>query len=984
MSTILQKFHNPDMDSRGMFRCWFPDAGADLDRIENHVKTVYEAGFGGMEIAMVPQFAEFDQREYGWGTPRWKEMIRRILKTAVSCPEPMKIDLTITAHWPPALNTIDPNHPAAQKELRYTVTKVTEAGVAELPMPKTRTCDDDAGDAAHFIFVDQFLCAIKGKIVGRKGDQYILEHNSLEDVSRFVTVLDKTTPAGIALDESKFGAKPRLADVQHYYSIDLTAAGFTPSQGETWEIGDELLFAYFTRGTGQTLSGRSMPMFHLYLPMADKMYATDYYCTEGTDAIISFWEENILDDEIRGLMQQIDGAIFEDSIELSCATIPWTNRFAENFRSLRGYDILPFLPVLQSLKGSPWRFLTDKRIEKLLVDDYYTTLNDLYIRDHVQRLTDWTHTFGYKYRAQSYGGDVNTAAASCVLDVAEGESLGFGEMREFFRNLAGGVHMTGRKFLSDEVLADLMAGYCLDWKSAAGTLNSNWAAGVNRMVIHGMSYESEVSGKFSQWPGWHAFQNAFADPWGDRQPYWPEVKKLSGYIARNQSVLQNGTPKLDIAVYKAQRAYGYGYTKLLDYGYSYDVISNPHLFLPQTTVKNGLLCPYGPAYQAILLVDQVMLPTASAERLLELAQAGLPVIFVGKTPEMATGAFTDNAVIHAIVEEMRACENVSFVPDLDAAVVCLKERGIKARAAYSQAKVESICRQDESGTYYFFYNGGEETRLKALLSGSGKPVMLDAWTGKEIPLAYEETAHGIAVTLPLAHRDSAMVALLPDAAEAKSVCYGEDIILGSFDTTVISWGPDADAAVPTQSKKTVLNLGVQKLCSWDQLPVTEEQLGLLGVDGMNHVSGHGIYKARFTLPACDGAVLSVETGDCMVVGGTVNGQPLPPVNQRSGKVDLAGLVHEGENTLELTVATTLINRLRIAHPMFDGKGGMPAPPTGGPQGSDGEESDIEAVIHIIDDDDYEMPGAPMDMGGPRMGDYTYGLYSVAVTPYLNP
>lgn len=67
-----------------------------------------------------------------------------------------------------------------------------------------------------------------------------------------------------------------------------------------------------------------------------------------------FGEKNILDDdEIRQLMEKIEGAIFEDSIELSCGTIPWTNRFAENFKTLRGYDILPFLPVLQSLRGSP-------------------------------------------------------------------------------------------------------------------------------------------------------------------------------------------------------------------------------------------------------------------------------------------------------------------------------------------------------------------------------------------------------------------------------------------------------------------------------------------------------------------------------------------------------------------------------------------------------------------------------------------------------
>ena len=214
--------------------------------------------------------------------------------------------------------------------------------------------------------------------MGRKGEKYILSDASLTDVSRFVRTLDKTTPAGIAPEETKFGSKPKLADTQHYYEIDLDAAEIPTGQGEGWEIGDWLLFTYFTRGTGQTLSGRSMPMFHLHLPMADKMYATDYYCTEGTDAIIDVWEKNILDDaEIRNLMGKIDGAIFEDSIELACATIPWTNRFAEEFRSMRGYDVLPYLPILQSLKGSPWKFLTDKGIERLLVDDYYTTLNDL-------------------------------------------------------------------------------------------------------------------------------------------------------------------------------------------------------------------------------------------------------------------------------------------------------------------------------------------------------------------------------------------------------------------------------------------------------------------------------------------------------------------------------------------------------------------------------------------------------------------------------
>ncbi len=975
MSDLIYSFFSPDHDAKGMFRCWFPDAGADLDRVEHQVRSVYEAGFGGMEIAMVPQYVDFDPRAYGWATPRWKEMLRRILKTADSLPEPFRIDLTITAHWPPALNTIDPNHPAAQKELSYTVSKVSASGIWELPMPKTRTCDDDAGDAAHFIFTDTFLAAVSAKITGRKGDKYIL--SELKDVSSCVSVLDKTTPAGIAMDETLYGDKPKLADTQHYYAIDLNAAGIPAQQGGTWEIGDTLLLSYFTRGTGETLSGRSMEMFHLQLPMADKMYATDYYCREGTDAIIDVWETKILDDpEIRSLMTKIGGAIFEDSIELFCTTIPWTNRFPQEFEDLRGYSIVPYLPILQSLKGSPARFLTDKGIEKKLVDDYYTTLNELYLRDHVERLQNWTHSFGCQYRAQSYGGDVNTSAASCVLDIAEGESLGFGEMREYFRNISGGVHMTGRKFVSDEVLADLMCGYQLDWKQAIGTLNSNWAAGVNRMIIHGMSYEKEFSGIYSQWPGWHAFQNAFADPWGERQTYWKDIHQLSDFIARTQGVLQSGVAKMDVAVFKGQRAYGWGYTRLMDDGYNYDVISNPHLLLSTAVVKDGCLCPDGPGYRALLVADQEMLPLASAKILLKLAKAGLPVVFSGKLPHMANGAMSDDQAVADVLNAMLALPNVRSVPDLDGVVQAFRELGVTPLCSYHHEKLEPLCRKDGDQVCYFIYNGGEPADVALTLQGSGKPVLLNAYTGTQEPMAYTTAEGGVTVQASIGRRDAILIAMAEDAAAPVGRSYDAPIALTEAKTEIESWGPDPDAAIPTQSKKTVVSFGTQPLGAWDALSADQATLDTLGVDSMAHVSGRGTYQLRFQLPVCDGAGLTLETGDCMVTAGTVNGHPLPPVNQRTGKADLTGLVQSGENTLEVTVCTTLINRMRIAHPLFDGKGGMPAPPA-----PDHAEEGEAPMMGNMADDDYELPAAPMDMPAPHSGETHYGLLRASIQPY---
>jgi len=246
------------------------------------------------------------------------------------------------------------------------------------------------------------------------------------------------------------------------------------------------------------------------------------------------------------------------------------------------------------------------------------------------------------------------------------------------------------------------------------------------------------------------------------------------------------------------------------------------------------------------------------------------------------------------------------------------------------------------------------------------------------PISYAPAENGVAVSVELAEKEAKIIALVPDVEPARRRKCGETISLCKFHTVVESWGPDPDAAVPTQSKKTVLDFGEQLPGRWNDLPATAEQLQELDVDGMQHVSGRGTYTAGFSLPACDGAELTVETGDCMVVAGRVNGKPLPPVNQRSGKVDLTGLVHGGENTLELTIATTLINRLRIAHPLFDGKGGLPAPP----QPAEGDPDSHELIIGTLSDEDYELPGAPMDMPAPGSGAYAYGVYAVTVTPYM--
>ncbi len=83
-----------------------------------------------------------DTRSYGWGTDNWIKLMKKVLKAAAKVPGGFQVDATITSHWPPLLNTIDPNDEAASKELSFSVTPITAddiaSGTIKLELPLQR------------------------------------------------------------------------------------------------------------------------------------------------------------------------------------------------------------------------------------------------------------------------------------------------------------------------------------------------------------------------------------------------------------------------------------------------------------------------------------------------------------------------------------------------------------------------------------------------------------------------------------------------------------------------------------------------------------------------------------------------------------------------------------------------------------------------------------------------------------------------------
>ncbi len=129
--------------------------------------------------------------------------------------------------------------------------------------------------------------------------------------------------------------------------------------------------------------------------------------------------------------------------------------------------------------------------------------------------------------------------------------------------MASGRDLAGHRLLSCEAICYNGAAYNTSWgansvsptaqNQALFTINSIFAAGVNRLMIHGFPYAQAPD---VTWPGFAAFSpyynNAigFGEAWGPRTPQWEHVPGIAAYIARTQLVLQTGTPTYDVAFWR--------------------------------------------------------------------------------------------------------------------------------------------------------------------------------------------------------------------------------------------------------------------------------------------------------------------------------------------------------------------------------------------------------------------------------------------------
>ncbi|MCU7551583.1 glycosyl hydrolase [Chitinophagaceae bacterium LB-8] len=228
-----------------------------------------------------------------------------------------------------------------------------------------------------------------------------------------------------------------------------------------------------------------------------------------------------------------------------CGSQNWSTVFLEEFKRRRGYDLLPYLPVMA---GVP---VENADVSERFLHDVRETINELVSDNFYKTMAQFAHKYGVSFSGESVAptmtGDGMQHNASLDIPMGEFWLNSPSHDKPFdIMDAVSGAHIYGKNLIMAEAFTTVR----MAWDEHPGILkpvgDRNYAMGINKFVIH----------VFAQ------------NPWMDRKPgmtldgvglyfqrdqtWWNSGRAWVQYLQRCQALLQEGKPVVDIAVFTGE------------------------------------------------------------------------------------------------------------------------------------------------------------------------------------------------------------------------------------------------------------------------------------------------------------------------------------------------------------------------------------------------------------------------------------------------
>ncbi|SDN41728.1 alpha-L-rhamnosidase [Actinomyces ruminicola] len=960
-SLTRARFATPEAADRPGIRWWWQQPTPVAELLEE-LRAIAAAGFGEVEIAFSPGF---------WADAAQREALGAVLEEARGLG--VGVAMTLGAAWPlQTPNTARGTAHAAQ-ELQYGVAWV------EGDRRSAARAGTGRGAAESSAPADSLGGAITTPVPAPFDDPDRERGGKLIAVVA-ARVVQRGTPPRVVDSGNPWGKPTKIIEPERSTLLDETTltvlTGAVRGEGAsavvTWRPGPGqwALMAFWSRDSEQGV--------------------TSFLDATAARAALGYLDEHQIGAAGAAALEAEDSTateLFEDSLELNADCLFWSRGFLERFRARRGYDPTRYLPLLMAhgqcrywVPEAPPRpdfesadadgATTD--LGRRVRADYDRTVTDLYVGDHLALIQDWAAGHGMRHKAQAaYGQNLEPVRSFRELvrcgGRAEVESLNSGDrvpMRmdhpnwrfslDWQRSCVAGAHQGGAARVSTELGAQMDKCYDFSLADYRHMLDKEWAVGVTKPFVHGFAAQDPEA----PWPTRGRFGTVVSESWNHRHfPQWQHWRGLTDYWARGTAVLETGTPRADVAVYRdgflttaargnaeadatapdrlidaepLERA-GYNVQILDPVGLAEEGVVGPER---DTDADGTVLFPDGPAYRALILDAALQggtIPLDAARALARVAAAGLAIIFVGQPPAGDAGwggADAGEAVREAITAVLTGAR-VKRVDGWEEVPAALAALGVRPRVAWAGPVLLSQVRDADEGRYVLVYNpAAVAVALPLEIEGTGRVEVLDLDAGTITPVGAEAAAGVTRVQVALEPLGLAVLRLVSpqpgpgtgEVAGAGGACAvagavvgasagetgpavggrtgsgGEEIALTGWSLTVTSEEPDGP--------RTIVLPG-QGPADWREVPALKD------------VSGTGVYHVRADV---HGGADPAALADAVLRLGELGGSAVVRVGDREfgpvlrDDVDipvgqaLAAVVAAGQDpVIEIEVRTTLRN-----------------------------------------------------------------------------
>ncbi len=596
-------------------------------------------------------------------------------------------------------------------------------------------------------------------------------------------------------------------------------------------------------------------------------------------------------------------------------SLNWTDDMLDQFRKRRGYNPVPWLPVLTgrivgsaaASEGFLWDFR--KTIADLIADEHYGQVQAAVVARSMGHYGE-SHEGGRAFVGDGMEvkklDDVPMSAMWTQRPGVNHEQFGYNADD---RESSSVAHIYGQNLAAAESLTASEAPWAWSPATLKPTADQELINGINRFVIHESAHQPLVDkapgltlGPFGQWFNRHETWAEFAAPWID-------------YLARSAYMLQQGRFAADVLYFYGEDS---NLTALFDRkgpdvpaGYNFDYLNADGLIHALRVEGDAIATRSGMRYRVLALDPYSRHMSLPVLRALHALVRGGAVVCGAKpvgTPSLADNAaefrrlndqlFGDGSGVHTVgrgrvyagSDAAAALQALAVGPDFDPQPA--------SAATVPGGQVRFVHRILGHGDLYFVDNRSEsEVSLNASFRVSGyAPELWYAETGATKPAAYSMQKGRTTVPLHLEPYGTVFVVFRkPTKSPERKLPSARETQLITLDT---SWD------VSFQPGR-----GAPATATFDRLRPWNESAD----PGIRYFSGTATYRVSFQTPAGWAAMrgrLWLDLGDVKNLASvTLNGHRLGVVWHAPFRVDLTDTLKEGENKLEVQVVNSWVNRM---------------------------------------------------------------------------